>query len=127
MAERALTPAGKILKWIVIPAALLAGGFYLIGPHIGGAVPNLPGSGGVNVTPVADNDGDKDNFASPDVDVQSAPSLSAPDVRITARQRPKHRRQRSKPVVAEDPNAKEPVDAYAPTKPAEPKSVGIGT
>jgi hypothetical protein len=128
MAERALTPAGVIVKWILIPAALLIGGFYIIGPRIGATAP-LPGKNGdVKVTPVADADSASQSFAQPDVDVQTRPKIEPPDVQITARQRPHHRKPRVHPVVDEDPNAREPVDSYVPpSKAIRPKTFGPGT
>lgn len=35
MAARKLTPLGIVVKWIVVPAALAALGYYVVGPRLG--------------------------------------------------------------------------------------------
>jgi len=115
MAGRSLTPAGKILKWLVIPAILLVGGFYLLGPRVSGILSGAAASP-VKVTPVATAGTSKQKFAAPDVDVRSKRHIDPPDVSITAR---KKRRHRTHPV-APNPSPSDPTSSSSP----ERKSAG---
>jgi len=91
MAGRALTPAGVILKWILIPAALLAIGFFLIGAKIGRFIPGF-GGGSEPSEPIASSAAQR--YASPSVDVESTRSMAPPEVDVTSRRTPHHRRHR---------------------------------
>ena len=97
MAGRALTPAGVILKWILIPAALLAIGFFLIGSKIGNVLPGIGGGSPVTATPVAEGSAAQ-KYNAPDVDVQSDRKLSAPEVEVSSRKKSSRRRPRSHPT-----------------------------
>ena len=126
MPGRALTPAGIILKWIVVPVALIACGFFLIGARIGRV---LPGVGGTS-TPSTDSvsASKTPNYSAPDVSVDSDRSNEAPEVVVTSRPKPKRRRHRDHPVPTDDSSVKENPNDYAlptdSTHPTDSKPVG---
>lgn len=119
MAARALTPLGVAAKWLVVPVALGAIGYFLLGPRLGGVV-----------TPSAKTPAkaEKPGFSAPDVDVDSSPASryanASPEVEVSARERrSRKRRRRSNPVVVEDRDTgREPAENYA--APESKPSVG---
>jgi len=129
MPGRALTPAGKIVKWIVIPIALVAFGFFVVGARIGHFLPGLGAKATEPSQSVADNA--NPSFSAPDVHVDRDGGRAAPEVEVTARPKPKYRRHREHPVPTEDTNAREPVEDYVPQsgdakKNPDSKQIGTG-
>lgn len=77
-----MTPAGVILKWILIPVICAAFGFYVIGAKIGRFIPSM-GSKAVEVTPVTDSTTLTSNAGT------STQRFTAPDVQVTSRRKPR--------------------------------------
>ncbi len=102
---------GVLLKWILIPAALVACGYFLIGAKIGRIIPGIGGGKAVEVTPVADNK--PSSFGAPDVDVQRAQSFASPDISVSAHRSYK-RRQRQHPVPTADTMEMPKADNFTP-------------
>ena len=114
MAGRALTPIGAICKWVLIPLALVACGFFLIGSRgRAGSSKTAASSKGS----VADS-GNNTSYASPDIDVHSTQALSAPEVEVTAK-KARHRHHRANPVPNDDAKLAE----HAQT-PLSPRATG---
>jgi hypothetical protein len=120
VAGRALTPVGVIIKWILIPVALVAIGFFVIGARIGKVLPGIGGGNPVTVTPVADAKGSP-GYSSPDVQVDSSRTMAPPEVVVTSTAKPKHRRHRSHPLPGTDSGSQD--SARVP----EAKPLGPGT
>ena len=126
MPGRALTPAGKIFKWVLVPIAMIAIGFFLVGAKIGRI---LPGLGTKATEPSSSSVAENGNasYSAPDVQVDSARGTVPPEVEVTSRVKPKHRRHREHGVPTVDTNAREPVEDYvAPASPRDSKHIGTG-
>jgi hypothetical protein len=116
MAGRTLTPFGMFAKWVLLPAALAAAGFYLLGPRMGSLMPSM--SSGAQADDGAL--GAKANtFTAPEIALDRAPASrygDGPEVEVTAKQkRASHRRKRANPVVVEEDTGKQPASDYAAT------------
>lgn len=70
MAARKLTPVGQIAKWIVLPAALAAAGYFLLGPRVGTVLPGTTARKTQAPLP------------SPEVEVEQQRTIDPPEVSV---------------------------------------------
>lgn len=104
-----------LLKWIVIPAALGAGGYYFLGPQIGAKIgpPKISESAKTPDTSQDTTIGDSptaSQFPAPAVDIDSHPMTSETASPATPKPK-KHRRHKTKPASPSAPPAGPPGDA----------------
>jgi hypothetical protein len=97
MAGRALTPMGVIVKWILIPAGMIAIGFFLIGAKVGNIIPGIGGAMPPQDQPESVADRKATGYSAPDVDVVRDRKMDPPEVQVTSR-RKSLRRRKSHPL-----------------------------
>src|SRR3954465_4174706 len=95
MAGRSLNGLGLVAKWLVVPAALAAVGYFIVGPHIGPSI--VPKGTTPTAPPVTSTDQSADT-ASGDTDT---PNYSAPDVVVSSQQLGGSRSRRARSLDAD--------------------------
>jgi hypothetical protein len=120
---KALTPIGILAKFIAVPAALAALGYFAIGPRMDSLMPTAKNPE-PEIKATVSAASNKKEQAAPDVEVSSKP---AGTVRLNedrpSEDRPSKRRKRSNPVPIETV----PIKREEPKNPAEHTGEGVSS
>ena len=108
MAGRSLTGVGLLTKWLIIPAALAAIGYYVIGPRVGPSGATKPHQPAASTDQSADTTEppiDVPEYKEPETTVSASPLSRRPRTSSSTRRRRRHAStDEAKPAQAAPPD-----------------------